>query len=229
MTIGVNSRNAIVETNYSGLIVTAAGNGGKELTFGGGEDAGKANDYPSWIVVGNSTSGDYRAGTSNYSAVYVDIFAPGSMISGIDKDGHSIVSRSGTSMAAPHVAAAAALLMSYAPDLTPAEVRQWIIDTATPVAAFEGKCVSGGRLSISGIVNAMFSVDRDPYSLGDTNGDGRINAIDYARIKQTVLGEYTPTAQQLVAMDINKDGKVNALDYMLAKRHVMRLYCIPLG
>ena len=84
-------------------------------------------------------------------------------------------------------------------------------------------------MSISGIVNAMFSVDRDPYSLGDTNGDGRINAIDYARIKQTVLGEYTPTAQQLVAMDINKDGKVNALDYMLAKRHVMRLYCIPLG
>lgn len=219
----------VMQSNYSGLIVAAAGNEGEEITPNSEKNGGKANDYSNWIVVGNSTSTDTRANTSNYSAVYVDIFAPGREITGIEKDGLTTTVMSGTSMAAPHVAAAAALLLSYAPDLTPSEVRQWIIDTATPVEALEGKCVSGGRLSISGIVGAMFSVERDPYSLGDCNGDGSITSMDYMMLKRTVLGTYTPNAQQLSAMDVNKDGRVNAVDYMLQKRHVLRAYCIPLG
>ncbi len=221
--------NDICDAQYSGVVVTSAGNSGQEIAKDPAVQAGKANDNPAWIVVGNSTSNDTRASSSNYSAVYVDLFAPGVSIVGLNKDGFGIDIKGGTSMAAPHVAAAAALLLSYAPDLTPGEVRQWIIDTATPVEALEGKCVSGGRLSISGIVGAMFSVERDPYSPGDCSGDGSITSVDYMILKRTVLRTYTPEEQQLSGMDVNKDGKVNAVDYMLLKRHVLRTSFIPLG
>ena len=219
----------ICDAHYSGVVVTAAGNDGVEIIEGSAVEQGKIHDNPAWIVVGCSMLNDEPALFSNYSTVYVDLFAPGILIVGIGNDGESTTVMSGTSMAAPHVAAAAALLLSYAPDLTPSEVRQWIIDTATPAEALEGKCVSGGRLSISGIANAMFTVERDPYSSGDCNGDGRIASLDYAILKGTVLGTYSPNTQQLSAMDVNKDEKVNAIDYMLLKRHVLRKSFIPLG
>lgn len=60
--------------------------------------------------------------------------------------------KSGTSMAAPHVAAVAALLKSVNPDLTPAEIAKYLRATATPVSGCEtGVCGSG-------IVNAERAV-----------------------------------------------------------------------
>src|SRR5947208_1269652 len=56
-------------------------------------------------------------------------------------------SMSGTSMATPYVAAAAALVWSQNPSLTSAQVKQTLMDTADKVAAFGGRSVSGGRLN----------------------------------------------------------------------------------
>ena len=70
------------------------------------------------ICVGSSDNQDLRSSFSNYSATAVDLFAPGSDIDSTDLGGELRATPNGTSMAAPHVAGAAALLVSARPSAT---------------------------------------------------------------------------------------------------------------
>ena len=83
------------------------------------------------ITVGASNIEDARAGFSNRGPC-VDLFAPGVEIlsAGIASDVEA-TNKQGTSMAAPHVAGAAALFLEQNPDATPAEVRAWLVGNAT--------------------------------------------------------------------------------------------------
>ncbi len=56
---------------------------------------------------------------------------------------------SGTSMATPHVAGAAALLLSNQPSLTVAQLRQALLSTVTPMSSLQGFTVTGGRLNVA--------------------------------------------------------------------------------
>ena len=77
---------------------------------------------PNAITVGATDSGDARASYSNWGAC-VDIFAPGSNIVSDDAFASGSASiKSGTSMASPHVAGAAALVLGQHPTWTPAQV-----------------------------------------------------------------------------------------------------------
>ena len=87
---------------------------------------------PAAITVGATTSTDARASYSNFGTC-VDIFAPGSDITSTDFSGDTATSvKSGTSMATPHVAGAAALVLSVNPSYTPAQVRDYLVNNATP-------------------------------------------------------------------------------------------------
>lgn len=85
---------------------------------------------PSAIVVGASTSADWRSSFSNFGAC-VTIFAPGSRITSAhytsDTGSRTI---SGTSMATPYVAGGVAVILSQEPSLSPDKVKQRLIDTA---------------------------------------------------------------------------------------------------
>ena len=217
-----NAYDIISQQDFQGLFVVAAGNHDSEITTG----SALANDAPNWIVVGNLWSNDQPSPTSNTSSLYVDIFAYGSLIQGCGILGNDIVEMSGTSMAAPHVAAAAALIMSHATHLTVSEVRQLLIDTATPIDDLNDLCVSGGRLNIIGAINDLYEASRPAYSKGDANGDGTIDTIDYMYVKRSILGTYTLNSSQTQGADANSDGSVNTLDYMAVRRFVLRTHYI---
>lgn len=213
----------MASTQFDGLIVWAAGNSNADIA-NSTDDKGKANDIENWIVVGASNSSDEKRSTSNFSSIYVDLFAPGSDIFGIANNGSGYTIKSGTSMAAPYVAAATAIIMSHATHLTPVEVKQLLLDNVTPVTSLNGLCVSGGRLSLIKAVNSLYSATRPVYSRGDANGSGSITSTDYLMIKRIVMGTYTANDNQLAGADANGDGSVNALDYMMVKRYVLKTY-----
>jgi subtilisin family serine protease len=83
------------------------------------------------ITVAASDSYDERASFSNYGSL-IDIFAPGDYIKSAWKNSDTATQvASGTSMAAPHVAGAAAMALDAHPGWTPAQVRTYLVDHST--------------------------------------------------------------------------------------------------
>ncbi|MFF0093983.1 S8 family peptidase [Streptomyces canus] len=83
------------------------------------------------ITVGATTSTDARASYSNYGSV-LDVFAPGSSITaGWYTSDTATNTISGTSMATPHVAGAAAVYLAGHTSATPAQVATALVNGAT--------------------------------------------------------------------------------------------------
>jgi aqualysin 1 len=102
----------------------------------GNSNANACNSSPARtaeaITVGATTTSDARASYSNFGTC-LDIFAPGSSItSAWITSNTSTNTISGTSMAAPHVAGAAALYLQANPASTALAVRNAIVSSATP-------------------------------------------------------------------------------------------------
>lgn len=130
------------------MFVAAAGNSGSNNDSRPFYPA--SYNSPNVIAVASTTSTDARSSFSNYGARSVHLGAPGSsVLSTYPVNRGSYASLSGTSMAAPHVAGAVALIWNYNPTLSVADVKSIIMNSADRIPSMQGVTISGGRLNLN--------------------------------------------------------------------------------
>jgi hypothetical protein len=126
------------------LFIAAAGNSNKDTDLSPNYPSGY--DLDCIVSVASSDESDKLSYFSNHGAVSVDLAAPGSNILSL-RPGGQYGTSSGTSMATPHVAGAAALLLGRNPSLKPALVKQLLMFGSDSLATLGGKVASNGRLN----------------------------------------------------------------------------------
>lgn len=146
---------ALAQSNV--LFVTAAGNSGNNIS--------SLPEYPAaftlsnQVTVGASTYDNKTAGFSNYGDL-VDLVAPGAFIVSTypeeydlyDDAQDGLAALNGTSMAAPFVAATAALLWANKPDASYVEIKQALLDG---VNAGPYPVSTRGLVNVTGSLNAL--------------------------------------------------------------------------
>ncbi len=110
-----------------------------------------AYDLYNIIAVTNLNYNGLLNKSANYGRITVDIAAPGTDIRAVLADGIRDYA-TGSSFAAPMVSSAAAIVWMINPDLSAAEVKDVILDSAEPMEDLSEKTVSGGMLNIPGVV-----------------------------------------------------------------------------
>ena len=81
-----------------------------------------------------------------------------------------------------------------------------------------GNVVTGDILTIS---NGNESINYTVVLYGDTNSDGKINALDLLRVQKHILGTNKLTGVYYKAADVSKDGNINALDLLKVQKHIL--------
>ncbi|MGY0617841.1 S8 family peptidase [Lysobacter sp. A378] len=145
------------------IVVVAAGNSNDDASQYTQTNCGNV------ISVGSNTNTGARSYFSNYGAS-VDIAAPGSDIESTGNTGtqdpgqEDYVSKSGTSMASPHVAGVIALVQAAAETpLTQAEMLELLQDTASDFPSTPSQPIGAGIVNAEAAVNAVLAgTDPDP-------------------------------------------------------------------
>jgi len=195
---------------YHVLFVVAAGNAGPATRSVGSPGAADAA-----LTVGAVDGNDVLASFSSRgpllgnSSIKPEIVAPGVDIAGARAAGTTMsavldthyVIASGTSMATPQVAGAAAILFQLHPGWDPAQVKAALVATAHAATGGDEYQLGGGRLDIAAAIGAPAVIDTAVADLGSVPD-----------------GAKTPVTEKLTLTDISKNPETLHLSADLTDR-----------
>jgi len=149
------------------LFVTAAGNNG--LNNNSTPVFPASLRLPNLISVGYINNDGCLNNSSNYGVSTVDMAAPGEEIFStlVGTYGYS----SGSSMAAPHITGLAAMIYAYHDNIYPAQVKELIINTMTPLAGLDGYLINPGIPNAEAAIQSLTDISADtgqPFLLLET-------------------------------------------------------------
>ena len=147
---------------------------------------------------------------SNYGVSSVDIAAPGTGVF-TTKLGGLYGYNGGTSMAAPHVTGAVALLAGMDSGMTAQEIKLTIMNQGTKLSNLSGKLKSGSTLNLLALLEP-FGLPREAPVLGDFNLDSRVDGADFL-----VWQRQAGLSGAELSADANADGKVDGNDLNIWK------------
>lgn len=176
-------QSAVQRNQQAGLLFVAAA--GNSRANNDTTSSFPANyNFNNIISVAAIDADDDLAYFSNYGLARVHIGAPGFDILSTtlpSTDGAIYGLSSGTSMAAPFVAGAAALIKAQFPDATYTQIRNRILQNATPIPSLNGRTTTGGKLNVARAI------------LTDTIAPGRVTDLKIMRNSlATVEFSWTP-------------------------------------
>lgn len=160
--------------------------------------------------VGATDHNDQWPSFSNWGP-QIDVAAPGANIYSLHLDS-GYRSRSGTSMATPHVSGLTSLLLSFDSCLSPSEMIELLHATSVDLgpAGFDEK-FGHGRIDAFAAINEAAAM-----AAGDANCDCELNAFD---IEPFLLALFDPEGYaiaypgcDITRADVNGDGRVDAFD-----------------
>lgn len=218
-------------------------------------------DLPNVLCVGASNWNDAMSGFSDYGVTSVDLLAPGASIYaakpcrvpapsptqvtecpydevdetapiGLGGGPYAFQLLSGTSMAAPAVAATASLLWAKCPSLKSSQVMSAIVGTVDPIASVQTKVAYGGRLNVASALASIGDcplpsdgndwpeppaqpTDPDPDGGGPSGGTGPITPPVIDPIGPTGKTSPTPLTFQIIRPAAAKIGRSNKVKFRL--------------
>lgn len=189
------------------IVCVAAGNDRTTMSVGSPAASRTA------ITVGASDASNHvayfssKGPTRREFAFKPDVIAPGDRIVSA-KLGGGTIAESGTSMATPHVAGAAALLKALHPDWTPAFVKSAVAGSAKPVADETPWACGAGAIDVATAANASLFVSESGLSLGldsakgGTWGQSRTVTVTNGSSQQQVIAVKTSTSPQALQLAV---------------------------
>jgi len=164
-------------------------------------------ELPNILAVAATDRNDALARFSNYGAESVDLAAPGvGILSTVPGGGYD--TKSGTSMATPHVTGAAALVATVFPEASAEEIKARLMAGADPRPGLTHRVASGGRLNVANAletdqvppeaVRGLRVESRAPRSVslswtapGDDGANGRASGYELRWSDRPILDEAT--------------------------------------
>ena len=195
------------------IVVAAAGNSAidaRHYTPG---------NVPGIITVAATNRYGAPASFTNWGPA-ITLSAPGVGINAASRGG-GFVTENGTSLAAPHVAAAVAMYLMCNPGICPANMQAILRQYAYVPAGWNNR-FGAGILDMSRVIPCNFT-EPCPYNNpviipGNVTGSGRVTAADVAMLRAYLAGYPVDIIRE--AADVNGDGFITAADVALIRAYL---------